>query len=154
MVCDDFTLKLPFTHQNKLDKKISITTDTSNIGINTIGIRTYWKFYVAAIAGPACAGTVIPVENEPVSAEKVFKSVSPAKVILEWKLLFDDAGNSFDAECITELDCSVSTVPLNEIGFSGGILNSLPIDDPLVTGENPRCVYVRTRSGGVKKVCR
>jgi hypothetical protein len=153
MVCDDFTLKLPFTHQNKQDRKISITTDTNNIGINTVGIRTYWKFYVAAIAGPACAGVLIPVENEPVSTEKVFRSVSPAGVVLEWKLLFDSAGNSFDAACITEEPyCLVSTVPLNEIEFSGGILNSLPVDDPLVTGENPRCVYVRTRSGGVKKI--
>jgi hypothetical protein len=149
MVCDDYTLKLRFTYQNKQDGKISITTDTSNIGINTFGIRTRRDFYVAAIGGPACTGTVIPVKNEPVSAETVFIGAE-----FKWKLLYDAAGNSNDAKCVPEEDCEVTTLAVDEIRFGDGFLDSLPIDEPFVAGSSPGCTYVRTRSGGVKRLCK
>jgi hypothetical protein len=163
-VCDDFTLKLPFTKPNRKDGEITIITATNNIGISTFGIRTtHFGFFVAAIAGPACAPNVA-LENEPVLGKTFFKGEE-----FDWNLLLDKDGNSFDVECPNN-DCIIDTLQLEDIEFSSngvepgiessseqpssGFLDSLPFDEPFVASSSPGCTYVRTRSGGVKRLCR
>ena len=148
MVCDDFTLKLPFTKKNKKNGIVSITTTTNNIGINTVGIKTVNNFFVAAIAGPACAGVVIPTENEPVASRTLFVGAD-----FNWELLYDSLGNSFDANCVPESACLKATLTVEEISVGNGIFKSLPVDKAIVTGDSPGCTYVMTRSGGVKRLC-
>jgi len=86
-------------------------------------------------------------ENEPIASETLFKGAE-----FDWRLLYDAGGNSIDAEC--DFPCWVETLLVNEIPFGAGLLDSLPFDEPFVVGNSPGCTYVRTRSGGVKKLCR
>jgi hypothetical protein len=88
-------------------------------------------------------------DNEPIASEKLFKGAE-----FDWKLIYDEGGNSFDVECVPRGACMVETLLVNKIPFgTGGLLNSLPIDEPFVASDSPGCTYVRTRSGGVKKLC-
>jgi hypothetical protein len=54
MVCDDYTLRLPCNDQINPNQEFWFATDTSVIGLNTLGIKKGKKFYVCAIAGPDC----------------------------------------------------------------------------------------------------
>jgi hypothetical protein len=108
----------------------------------------------------------LPAENEQVLGKTFFKGVD-----FDWNLIFNAAGLSVDVECPND-DCTITTLQLGDIEFSSngngeepaaiksssetpsnGFLDSLPFDQPFVAGDSPGCTYVRTRSGGVKRMC-
>jgi hypothetical protein len=97
-------------------------------------------------AKPVCAFE--PEPNEPVVDRKRFKTAE-----VEFDLLFDAKGNSFDVDCVPPGGCTITTLQLKELTLDGKTLDFAPFDKPWGATQSPGCVYVRTRSGGVKKVC-
>jgi len=69
-------------------------------------------------------------------------------------------GQSNDVVCVPPVgSCTVENVNLENLrihidGDDEAIMTWAPFDDPFGTFLNPTCTYVRTRSGGVKKVCK
>jgi hypothetical protein len=115
---------------------------------NAMGLIAHSSDYRRWGTGEILVPGGLPQENEPVSAGTLFSGAE-----FDWRLLYDAAGNSNDAECVPTEDCTVTTLLVNQIPFGVGLLDSLPIDEPFVASSSPGCTYVRTRSGGVKKIC-
>jgi len=101
---------------------------------------------IVLVARPA----VEPEPAEPVARSKGFKTKT-----VEFDLLFDAKGNSYDVDCLAPVTCSVVTFQkLEDLpSFDEMNLKHVPFNLPWGASESPGCVYVRTRSGGVKKVC-
>ena len=90
-----------------------------------------------------------PEPDQPVVNKKRFKTD-----FVEFNLLFDAKGNSFDVECVSA-SCGVTTLQLDDpqLKIDGKTLRFAPYNKPWGGSQSPGCVYVRTRSGGVKRVC-
>jgi len=87
-----------------------------------------------------------PEPYQPVPDKKLFETD-----FVKFNLVFDAQGNSIDAECVSGVGCKVTTVQLEDLKIHGQTLRYAPYDKPW--GARGSCyTYVRTRSGGVKKI--
>jgi len=101
--------------------------------------------------GDACDNLLPePEPDQPVPESQSFKTDE-----VEFKLLFDANGNSYDVVCVSS-PCTVTPLQLDDpqLKIGGMTLLYAPYDKPWGGSQSPGCVYVRTRSGAVKKVCR
>ena len=99
--------------------------------------------------GDVCESTLPPPEPfQPVPDNTLFENVPTPFV-----LLFDANGNSEGVECLGP--CTIKTLELTdpELKVEGLTLRYVSYDAPFTIEQSPICTYVRTRSGGVKKIC-
>jgi hypothetical protein len=99
------------------------------------------------IIGPVCP----PLANQPLSG-----GVSITQGELIYNLTFNNAGQSEDVDCV---NCTVTSLSLGDLklyvnGDEGiGTVTWMHFDKGISSSASPDCTSVRTRSGGVKKVC-
>jgi len=127
-----------------VNQQISLPAGAYIIGYDDAsGDNDFTDIMLAAIP------VVEPEPAEPVARSKAFKTKT-----VDFELLLDVKGNSYDAVCPT---CSVPVATFQKLAdlptFDEGELEHVPYDLPWGASLSPGCVYVRTRSGGVKKVC-
>lgn len=88
--------------------------------------------------------------GQPITRAESFTTPS-----VTFDILFDEDGKSFDVvpTCTGCTVVTVSTIGDLRFGDAAGTVTWFPFDIPVSAKTNPTCTYVRTRSGGVKKVC-
>jgi hypothetical protein len=128
----------------------AFVTNTPAVGETSVALKSgQGKKAVSdycSIIGPACF-----VESEPRSGGRSIQQSG-----IDYSLLFNTAGNSFDVDCP---DCTRKyTLQMENLllyieGLAVGHVSWMPYDTPITSHASPDCIYVRTRSGGVKKVC-
>jgi len=132
---------------NTSDTEWPFKASTNKTGEISVCLKVKNALECCAIRGPVCGDG-----SEPRLGETYIEQGGN----LNYSILYNEAGDSKDVDCPT---CTYKTTLQMEELFlyignaPEGRVTWMPFDTPITTHDSPGCVYVRTRSGAVKKVC-
>jgi len=146
---DLFVYVAKFTLQKSADHKWSFCANTGVTAGKSVQLKIKNALEGCKILTPACP----PPPDQPRFNARRIKHGE-----VEFDILFDLAGDSYAVDCVFPPSCEVTDVDLGDLRINvvtetPATVIHLPFEKPFQGTASPGCTYVRTRSGGVKKVC-